>query len=134
MELVGVFLRCVLGVPSPCGVEVIGDTIKTILEQQTRCHPAAITMINEQPNVQFEEGLKTERSFGESALLARWVMRYSGGFIKDEKQANSVLIGFAVVALAAAAFLFFNGGGNEVSSPSADLINTPQPREGAIPR
>ena len=35
------------------------------------------------------------------------VVKYSRGYIKDENQANYVLIGFAVLAFITALFLFF---------------------------
>jgi len=42
--------------------------------------------------------------------IVQWVMRYSGGLVKDEKQASYVLIGFVVVAIIVSLFLMFDGG------------------------
>lgn len=43
--------------------------------------------------------------------IVQWVIKISGGYVKDEKQATYVLIGFVVVAIIVA-FLFVNGSGN----------------------
>jgi hypothetical protein len=45
--------------------------------------------------------------------IIQWVIKYSGGLVKDEKQANYVLIGFVAVAVIVVLFLVFGGGGNE---------------------
>jgi len=42
--------------------------------------------------------------------IIQWVIRYSGGLVKDEKQASYVLIGFVAVAIIVSLFLFFGGG------------------------
>ncbi|HAS85169.1 MAG TPA: hypothetical protein DCS23_03850 [Candidatus Yonathbacteria bacterium] len=44
------------------------------------------------------------------SVLVRLIIKYSGGFVKDEKQANYVLIGFVVVAIIVSSILFFDGG------------------------
>lgn len=43
--------------------------------------------------------------------MVRFIMKYSGGYVKDEKQANYVLIGFVVLAVIISSFLIFSGGG-----------------------
>jgi len=48
--------------------------------------------------------------------VIQWVIKYSGGLIKDEKQASYVLIGFVAVAIIVALFLVF-GGGSKSESP-----------------
>lgn len=47
--------------------------------------------------------------------IVEWVIKYSGGYIKDEGQASYVLIGFVAVAIAISLFLVFRGG--PVSNP-----------------
>lgn len=42
--------------------------------------------------------------------IVHWVIKYSGGLIKDEQQANYVLIGFVMLAIIISLFLFFSGG------------------------
>jgi len=44
--------------------------------------------------------------------IIQWVIRYSGGLVKDEKQANYVLIGLVALAIIISLFLFFGGGNN----------------------
>ena len=39
--------------------------------------------------------------------IISWVIRYSGGLVKDEKQASYVLLGFVVVAVVISLFLIF---------------------------
>jgi len=42
--------------------------------------------------------------------IIQWTIKYSGGLIKSEKQANYVLIGFVVAAIIISLFLVFGGG------------------------
>jgi len=44
----------------------------------------------------------------ETPRMARWVIKYSGGIVKDERQASYVLIGFVVLAIIFSLFMFFN--------------------------
>ena len=70
---------------------------------------------NESPEIVFEsdEFQQTRQSFQTSTpKIVEWVIKYSGGLVKDEKQASYVLIGFVVVAIIVSLFLIF-GGGNE---------------------
>ncbi|MEK7104950.1 MAG: hypothetical protein AAB868_02835 [Patescibacteria group bacterium] len=43
--------------------------------------------------------------------MVQWVMKISGGAIKEQKQAEYMLFGFVVVAIIVSLFLFFGGGG-----------------------
>ncbi|MCR4284140.1 MAG: hypothetical protein NUV64_02375 [Parcubacteria group bacterium] len=54
------------------------------------------------------------------------VIKYSGGYIKDEKQASYVLIGFVVLAIVVSLFLFFGSG----SSSYNEKIIPPMPAAG----
>jgi hypothetical protein len=51
--------------------------------------------------IKFEgEEFQRPRSFQDAnAKIVEWVIKYSGGYVKDEKQANYFLIGFVVVAI-----------------------------------
>ena len=58
---------------------------------------------NEPPRIVFEgeEFQHSARSFNsENPKTVQWVIKYSGGLVKDEKQANYVLIGFVVLVIA----------------------------------
>ena len=70
---------------------------------------------NEPPKVVFkgEEFQRPRQSFQTpTPKIVQWVIKYSGGLVKDEKQANYVLIGFVAVTITFSLFLVF-GGGNE---------------------
>lgn len=43
--------------------------------------------------------------------MIQLVMKYSGGLVKNEKQASYVLMGFVAVAMIITLFLIFGGGG-----------------------
>ena len=62
----------------------------------------------------------------QSPKVIQWVMKYSGGLIKDEKQANYVLIGFAVLAIIISFSLFLGGDGGSGSIP-ANIRNSQPP-------
>ena len=65
---------------------------------------------NEPPKIVFEgeEFQRTRQSFQTpTPKIVEWVIKYSGGAIKDEKQANYVLIGFVAVAIIVSFFFVF---------------------------
>lgn len=53
--------------------------------------------------------------------MVGWVMKLSGGIIKEQKTAEYILLGFAIVAISISLFLFFAGGGTDI--PKAALEN-----------
>ena len=56
-----------------------------------------------------EEFRQSARSFQiPTPKIVQWVIKYSGGYVRDEKQANYVLIGFVSVAIIITIFLFYN--------------------------
>ncbi len=64
---------------------------------------------NEPQKVEFEEFRQPSQSFQTpTPKITEWVMKHSGGMIKDEKQANYVLIGFVVVAIVLTFILLSN--------------------------
>lgn len=69
--------------------------------------------------VKFEgEQFQRLRSFETSTpKIVQWVIKYSGGAIKDEKQANYVLLGFVAVAVIVFLMIIFDGGSRIPSSP-----------------
>jgi len=65
---------------------------------------------NEPPKIVFEgeQFQRPTRSFETpTPKIVRLVIKYSGGLIKDENQANYFLIGFVVVAIIISLFLVF---------------------------
>jgi len=78
---------------------------------------------NEPPRITFEgeEFQRPLQSFQPpTPKIVQWVIKYSGGYIKDEKQAQYALIGFVAVALVVTFFMLFSGGRN--SKPSVPSI------------
>ncbi len=73
---------------------------------------------NEPPKIVFEgEEFQRPRSFQTpTPKIVQWVIKYSGGTVKDERQANYVLIGFVVLAIVVSLFLFFGGGNTQSKS------------------
>ena len=68
---------------------------------------------NEPPKIVFEgeEFQRPTQSFQTpTPKIVQWIIKYSGGAIKDERQANYFLIGFVVVAIIFTFILLFSGG------------------------
>ena len=82
-----------------------------------------------------ETGWRAMRYYHEpmSPRIIQWTMKYSGGLITNERQANYVLIGFVVLAIIFVFILMFSGGGNkaEFKAPPGQKIIYP---ENAPPR
>jgi len=74
---------------------------------------------NEPPKVVFggDESQRTRQSFQTpTPKIVEWVIKYSGGLVKNEKQANYVLLGFVVVAIIVFLMVVFSGG-SEIQPP-----------------
>lgn len=72
---------------------------------------------NKEPSKIVFEGKEFQRpqSFQASTpVIIELIIEYSGGYIKDTKQANYFLIGFVVVAIIISVFLVFGGSGQEL--------------------
>ena len=86
---------------------------------------------NQQPAVIFEseEFQKSATAFQtQTPGIIRWVMQGSGGLIKNEKQAQYVLIGFVVVAIIFVSILVFSSGGDtaKFEAPPGQKIIYPE--------
>ena len=65
--------------------------------------------------------------------IIRWLFKYSGGLIKNERQAVYVLLGFMVFVIIISLFLIFGGGNKESSesfappaeAPAEEVISSP---------
>jgi len=60
--------------------------------------------------VKFEEYRAPRSYYPGTPKIIQWVIKYSGGLVKDERQASYVLIGFVAVAVVIVLFLIFGGG------------------------
>ena len=79
---------------------------------------------NEPPKIVFEgeEFLRPSQSFQtQTPKIVERVIKYSGGAIKDEKQASYVLIGFVAVAIIIFLMVIFSGESKIPSSPPTPL-------------
>lgn len=66
--------------------------------------------------VQFDFGEKRDPQYKKTApKITQWVMKYSGGLINSEVQANYVILGFVALAAPASLLLFFSGKENHTS-------------------
>lgn len=54
--------------------------------------------------------------------MVQLIMKWSGGAIKEQRQAEYVLLGFVVVAIGISLFLFFGGGKNNAPLDSKDIL------------
>lgn len=81
-------------------------------------------------DIQFKEEWRPQqfvprKSWGEK--LAGFLVKYSGGLIKDENQASYVIIGLVVVAIIISLFLFFGGGRGSESPPKEEIFRVTPP-------
>lgn len=87
--------------------------------------------LNQPPQVTFESEEFQRPAISsqtQTSGIARWVIQYSGGLIKDEKQAQYVLVGFVVVAIIFVSILVFSSGGNtaKLEAPPGQKIIYPE--------
>lgn len=65
---------------------------------------------NQDSGIKFNEWRpQTGSPAPETPKIILWVIKYSGGYIKNEKQASYALLVFAVLAIIISLFLFFGG-------------------------
>ena len=50
--------------------------------------------------------------FPDTPKMVQWVIKYSGGLVKDERQANFVLLGIIVLAITISLILIFGSNNN----------------------
>ena len=78
--------------------------------------------------VQFQEQWRPQQRVpkkGWGEKLAGFIVKYSGGLIKDENQAQYVILGFVAAAIIVSLFLIFGGRGTSENIP-VKYINKPQ--------
>ena len=63
----------------------------------------------------------------ETPKMIGWVIKHSGGIVKNEEQASYALLGFAALAIAVSLFLFFAGRGETKieAPPGRNIIYPP---------
>src|SRR3989344_1943543 len=60
--------------------------------------------------------------YSDSTRIAKWIMRNSGGAIRDEKQANFALIIFSVAVILVSFYFIFFG---SISKPPDEALRNP---------
>lgn len=88
---------------------------------------------NQPPRVEIE-GENRRQSYqissSETPKIVKLVINYSGGLIKDEKQANYVLTGLVLVAIIISLFLFFKAYRLPSPPPADKIIRVAGPNGG----
>jgi hypothetical protein len=81
--------------------------------------------------VRFEE-YQTPRAFYPAAVkrskMTQWVIKYSGGLVKDENQANYILIGFIVLIISVSLFLLVRVFRSPTPPPADRIIEVAGPQ------
>lgn len=75
--------------------------------------------------VKFQNGewqRPTQIFFPGTPKIIQWVVKYSGGLIKDERQANYVIFGFVVLAIILSLFFIFSGGSSKSEKPGIETF------------
>ncbi len=62
----------------------------------------------------------------ETPRMVKLVMKLSGGAIKEQRQAEYVLLGVAALAILVSLYLFFGGGSQAQPLPDDDALYTPR--------
>ena len=81
---------------------------------------------NDDTGVKFNDYRSPKSYYPKTSRMIQWVINYSGGYIKDEKQANYTLLGFAAVAIVISFFLFFGRGSDTSRTLQENFKNKPQ--------
>ena len=78
-----------------------------------------------QDNKNKGEKESTQVFFPGTPKIIQWTIKYSGGLVKDEKQASYVLVGLVALMIIISLFLVFGGGGTQETLPE-DFMNHPE--------
>ena len=74
--------------------------------------------------IQKQKEQSTQTFFPNTPKIIRLTIKYSGGLMKDEKQANYFLIGFVILSIIASLILVFsNNEKQEIFAPEAEAPN-----------
>lgn len=82
---------------------------------------------NEPSRITFAEDqlLPAKASNSGTPKLIQLAIKYSGGYVKDEKQATYVLLGFAVITVSISLLLLFSGDRTQEKPPTSVLQQMP---------
>lgn len=71
--------------------------------------------------VEFEETrISSPVRYKNTPKMLEWVIKYSGGLIKNERQANFVLLVFVILSIILTLYVFFKSGPS--TEPPTDLM------------
>lgn len=66
--------------------------------------------------------------YPDTPKIVQWVIKYSGGYVTDKKQANYVLLGFVAMAIIIAVVLIFGAVRSPSPPPPDEIINVAGPQ------
>ncbi len=94
---------------------------------QTSTIPSPIPQQETSAGITFETenlGIVTQREATTVPKMVQLVIKYSGGAITEQRQAEWILFGFVVVVMGISLFLFFGGGsgGSKIPTPPPTLL------------
>lgn len=89
---------------------------------------------NNDTGVNFQDQTDKTYYHAKTPKIIGWIIRYSGGIIKNENQAAYAIMVFFLVSILLFLFSIFASFRNDIKPPSSDLIDRYQPEEGYIPR
>lgn len=72
-----------------------------------------------------EQALPAVASTSPGSQIVRWVISHSGGYVKNEKQATLVLVGFVIVAIGASILLLVSDNHSMQKPPAGILEQMP---------
>lgn len=81
-----------------------------------------------------DEGQSPAQSLShETPKMIQWVMKHSGGLVKNEIQAQYILLGFAGLAIIISLFLVFGGNNGLKLKNQAPIENSVEEKEAGSP-
>lgn len=86
-----------------------------------------MNQVPEQSGIVFEgeQTLPVAVPAASGSQIIRWVIAHSGGYVKNEKQAAAVLIGFVIVATSVSVLLLIPDNRGKPKPPAAILEQMP---------
>ena len=92
-------------------------------EEQNNKEETDLSGAEFQNKEQVEEPAPAQIFYPGTPKIVQWLIKHSGGLIKDESQASYVLIGFAAAGIIVSLFLFFGAIRPFSPQPPAGVID-----------
>jgi len=76
--------------------------------------------------VTFDDEQRHTRLYtSQTSTMSQWLMKYSGGYVKNEKQASYVMMVFVILAVSFSIYLLFDSRGNMQDNAFAPAAEAP---------